>query len=114
MGEILPGLIPLPHCPDVVCELEGQQTRLIDLSRIVTPLVAGAGRGSRSIAQWDILWKGSLASAISNEQWTRLRRAQVLAWNIEDKQCHLCLSIDLSVAQRSFLVAGHWHPRALD
>ena len=42
MGEILPGLIPLPHCPDVVCELEGQQTRLIDFSHIVMPLVAGA------------------------------------------------------------------------
>ena len=90
LGKALPGLVPHPHCPDVPCQFKDQPTRLIDFSYILAPLVAGTGRGSRVTEQWNPLWKGDLASAASNGQWTQLRRAQVPAWKIEDKQCQLC------------------------
>ena len=98
MGELLPGLIPTE--PDILPTFRGQQTRLIEFSHILAPLVHGKGSGSRITEEWDPKWKGDLASASSGGQWPQARKTQVTGWKIDDSRCQLCLAATGTLAHQ--------------
>ena len=63
---------------------------VVDFANIICSVTTGKIGDLKDTPEWCKKKSASLLSAVAGGQWTPVRRAAVLKWNITDTRCHLC------------------------